>query len=93
MLKKSLTVTAVGLTALSAATIVAAPAAKAVSLDGVVIASCSPCKAKKNPCNPCAAKNPCNPCAAKKNACNPCNPCAAKKNPCNPCNPCAAKKN
>ena len=72
--------------------VVAAPAAQATSLDGVVIASCAPCKAKKNPCSPCAGKNPCNPCAAK-NPCNPCNPCAAKKkNPCNPCNPCAAKK-
>jgi len=95
MFKKSLSATAFGLTALSAAAIATIPVAQAAQKDGIVVASAD------NPCNPCAAKkknpcNPCNPCAAKKkNPCNPCNPCAAKKkmNPCNPCNPCAAKKN
>ena len=81
MFKKSLSATAFGLTALSAAAIATIPVAQAAQKDGIVVASAD------NPCNPCAAK--------KKNPCNPCNPCAAKKkmNPCNPCNPCAAKKN
>jgi hypothetical protein len=78
-----------GVFAVSASNVVIADAVNPTAAKNplVVAQTCSPCAAKKNPCNPC------NPCAAKKNPCNPCNPCAAKKNPCNPCNPCATKKN
>ena len=85
MLKKTLAI--IGVASLAGAgAMEVLPEASAKSLcqyDGVQLAQCSPCAAKK-------VSNPCNPCAAKK-ACNPCNPCAAKK-VCNPCNPCAAKK-
>ena len=88
MLKKTLAV--IGVASLAGAGAMAVlPEAAAKSLsqyEGVQLAQCNPCAAKKA-CSPC---NPCNPCAVKK-VCNPCNPCAAK-NPCNPCNPCAAKK-
>ena len=47
MFTKSLKVTALGLTALSAAAIATVPVAHATSLDGVVVASCSACAAKK----------------------------------------------
>ena len=89
MLKKTLAI--IGVASLAGAgAMEVLPKASANGLsqyDGVQLAQCNPCAAKKvcNPCNPCAAKkacNPCNPCAAKK-VCNPCNPCAAKKaNPC-----------
>ena len=87
MLKKTLAVIGVAsLAGVGAMEVLPEAAAKSLGqYDGVQLAACNPCAAKK-------ACNPCNPCAAKK-ACNPCNPCAVKlKKGCNPCNPCAAKK-
>ena len=88
MLKKTLAIIGVAaLTGAGAMDVLPQASAKSLSqYDGVQLAQCNPCAAKKacSPCNPCAVKKVCNPC-------NPCNPCAAKK-ACNPCNPCAAKK-
>ena len=90
MIKKS--VVALGAVALAGAGAFALlPEAQAKSplpAGSYVIAACSPCAAKVNPCAAKAAAAACNPCAAKKVLINPCNPCAAKA----AANPCAAKK-